>query len=180
MNEEKRKRLEELRRKHRGGTTGKWRRISVNPSEIITAKSLSTGSLTMRPGGEVTYTGTLSTGSLDPDKIKVHRSGGTVATPGMVWSPPSTFTTTTGGVVPLPPATLTFPPLSSSSKPPKLLDAPVRTPKKVVVAFLDEDDNVEWCGMVYPESVDVYHRGMEPSEMQLGFKLIDANKDVDE
>lgn len=80
---------------------------------------------------------------------------------------------------PLPATRMTIEPLPPGTDMEKPLELPTKSPRKLVIAFLDEDENVEWCGMVRPDSVDIHAEKGSVAEMQIAFKLIDANKEAE-
>lgn len=74
---------------------------------------------------------------------------------------------------------VSIPPTAAPARPkptvPRQLPIPSKAPRRVVIAFVDDEGEVEWCGMVYPDTVDVNMDIAGPPEMQIAFKLIDAN-----
>lgn len=59
---------------------------------------------------------------------------------------------------------------------PKVIAAPSQTPRKVLIAFLDENDEVEWCAKVRPESINTRFGTVdETPEMDICFKLVEAD-----
>lgn len=102
------------------------------------------------------------------------------------------FTSTTiSGMVPITGATITTSPAVGSTwvgggmvtsspvskpKPSKVVDAPNRRPKKILVAFLDDKDEIEWCAKVHPDDIDLTMGMSDPAtRMTLGFWLIEAD-----
>lgn len=51
---------------------------------------------------------------------------------------------------------------------------PTRMPAKILIAFLDQDDTVEWCAKLPPGSVDISMDGHSYSTMQLELPLYEV------
>jgi len=132
------------------------------PLEMMSEETkLEPGSMRIDGSGGISVA--MGGGSLGPLKWEP------VVTPATTSSSPTTYSS--GGVLP---ATLTFP-AAKKPKPSKTLDAPSKSPRKILVAFLNEDDEVEWCGKVHPGDIQVdFDKGEFAPRMTLGFFLIEA------
>lgn len=72
--------------------------------------------------------------------------------------------------------TITRPSVKLPPRVPKVIAAPSQTPRKVLIAFLDENDEVEWCAKVRPESINTRFGTVdEMPEMDICFKLVEAD-----
>lgn len=95
------------------------------------------------------------------------------------WTTTPTITTTGTGItvgggitVPMPAPTVR----AAKPKPSKLLDAPNKRPKKILIAFLDGDDEVEWCAKVHPDEINFDMASSDPAtRLNLGVWLIEAD-----
>lgn len=82
-------------------------------------------------------------------------------------------TITSGGMT-ISGASITLtPPVPKSGS--RVISAPGKSPRKVLVAFLDENDEVEWCAKVRPDQVETKFNGGDAPEMWLAFKLVEAD-----
>lgn len=84
----------------------------------------------------------------------------------------TTGTLATGGLLPPLKPSKPLPP-----RPVRVIPAPTQAPRKVVIAFLDENDEIEWCAKVRPDSINTRFGGdpMETPEMDICFKLVEAD-----
>jgi hypothetical protein len=64
---------------------------------------------------------------------------------------------------------------ASKPKPSKVLEMPTRQPKKILIAFLDHEDNVEWSAKVHPGDVNIRFGDHGIPEMDLSVHLTEAD-----
>jgi hypothetical protein len=98
-------------------------------------------------------------------------SGGGITVPPVTWA--GSITPTTSSTITAKKITVT--PTSAKPKPSRLVSAPGERPKKILIAFLDGDDEVQWCAKVHPDDIDVTMSSGDPAtRLNLGVWLIEA------
>lgn len=161
--------------------------MKKEPDERVAATSTEIGGVAKKPTTTVGPTTPPSVGTsgstwIDSSSGTVHVSDGSKWMPvgGMTGSTVTSPTFASGGVitgtsVTTTPLTWSPAPAPAMKKPPAIIDAPTRRPKKLLIAFLGDDDDVEWCAKVNPDDIDVSFDKDEPApRVELGFWLIDA------
>jgi hypothetical protein len=81
----------------------------------------------------------------------------------------------TGGGVVTPAWTSTTTGVYKTPKPAKVVDVPSKRPKKILIAFLDEDDNTEWSAKLHAGTINVEYGETGVPEMSLHMHLTEAD-----
>lgn len=110
---------------------------------------------------ETTESATVSAGKITTGSGTGTTWGGTITTTGGVTFSP-------GGTIK--PSTVIKPRAS------KHIPAPTAMPRKILIAFLDENDEVQWCGKMHPGDLSVdFDSTTYAPELSLRVHLIEAD-----